>query len=78
MQVKELNVTVTYRVGLQGLEIPQDVYDELIEAYENNDEINAGSENKYLKASDWLSSNICESDCFDLSTQIDDLEVDED
>lgn len=78
MQVKELNVTVTYRVGLQNLEIPQDVYDELVEAQENNDEINAGADNKYLKASDWLSNNIRESDCFDLSTQIDDLEADED
>jgi hypothetical protein len=72
MIVKDLTVKVSYRVGYGGVEMPQEVYDQLVEAQENGDEIEMGGISKYPDAYEWLSNNIKERDCMDWSAEIDD------
>ena len=72
-KVKELNVKITYRVGLGDLNIPKKVKEQLIEACEKNEEINLQSI-KYGEAEEWLSDNIKEGDCFDWTAEIEDIE----
>jgi hypothetical protein len=71
MIVKDLTVKVSYRVGYGGVEMPQKVYDQLVEAQENGDEIEMGGISKYPDAYEWLSDNIKERDCMDWSAEID-------
>ena len=33
--IKNLTVTVTYTVGLEDIEVPEEVYDDLIENYDS-------------------------------------------
>ena len=70
--VSKLSVTVTYKVGLGGVEMPKKVYKQIIEAAEKGDEIE-GTSMKYPDAAEWLSSNIRERDCFDWKTEIDEV-----
>lgn len=65
MIVKDLTVKVSYRVGYDGVEMPQKVYDQLIKAQENGYEIQMGGISKYPDAFQWLSDNIKEGDCMD-------------
>ena len=67
--IKNLTVTVTYTVGLEDIEVPEEVYDDLIENYDSGawevpeDSIAAG----------WLADNIIEKDAMRWSYEIDDL-----
>jgi len=70
--VKNLSVTVTYKVGLGNVEMPENVYKQIVEAAEKGDEIE-GTGLKYTDAAEWLSSNIKERDCFDWNTEIDEV-----
>jgi hypothetical protein len=70
--IKNLTVTVTYSVGLVDVEMPEKVYDQIVDASENCDEINP-SGTEYLDAAEWLSSNVREADCMDWSIEIDDI-----
>ena len=72
MIVKDLKLKVSYRVGYGGVEMPREVYDQLVEAQENGDEIEMGGISKYPDAFEWLSNNIKERDCMDWSAEIDD------
>ncbi len=71
--VKELTVKITYRVGLIDVEMPQKVYDELVKASENIDEIDPSTGTKYGYAADWLGDNIKECDSFDWSAEIEEV-----
>lgn len=54
-----MTVTVTYTVGLTGVEVPDNVYDALVEY----DEIDTGTvtpDSDYYEALDWLGENIRE------------------
>lgn len=73
-KVKDLTVKVTYKVGLGNVEIPENVYDQLLEAYYSNEEIDT-SEIEKMEAAEWLSNNIKESDCMDWKAEIEELEV---
>ena len=69
--IKDLTVKVTYEVGLGGLEMPIEVYNEIQEADENGDEIDGmSSAVKYLKASEWLGKNIQERDCMEWKAEV--------
>ena len=70
--IKNLSVTVTYKVGLGNIKMPENIYAEIIEAIENCDSIKGVGE-KYQNASEWLSSNIRERDCFDWETNVDNI-----
>jgi len=71
--VKDLTVEVKYRVGLGSVEMPQEVYDQLIEATDNGDVIDPSGMPKYPEAAEWLSDNIRERDCMDWECEIEDI-----
>ncbi|ROI05473.1 hypothetical protein EGI16_03545 [Chryseobacterium sp. G0240] len=76
--IKKISVTVTYSVGLGEIKAPQNVIDELMKAYDNDDKLDAidtKTIQNYSNAIDWLSDNIKERDCYDHSVEITDLEV---
>jgi Ran GTPase-activating protein (RanGAP) involved in mRNA processing and transport len=69
--IKDLTVKVTYVVGLGDLEMPIEVYDQLMEADENGDDIDTMSGNrKYEEAAEWLSQNIRERDCMEWKAEV--------
>lgn len=53
-----VRVKVTYRVGLGDVEMPQKVYDQILEAEENGDVIDISDPRKYADAVDWLNDNL--------------------
>lgn len=68
--IKNLTVTVTYTVGLEDIEVPEEVYDDLIENYDNGVwEVPEDS-----IAAERLANNIVEKDAMNWSYEIDDLE----
>lgn len=71
-KVKDLTVKVTYRVGLGDVDMPDEVYNELAEAYDNGDELDPTRMN-YPKASEWLSDHIRESDCIDWEVELEEI-----
>jgi hypothetical protein len=72
MTVKNLTVTVTYTVGLGDVEMPQEVYEQLLEAHDNGNKIDPTMmiDNE---AEDWVTSKISERDCMDWECEIDDI-----
>jgi hypothetical protein len=73
VNVKDLTVSVTYRVGLGDVKMPHKVYKELIKAQEKGDDITMDGNTKYIEAYDWLSDNIKERDCMDWSVEIEEI-----
>ena len=69
-KLKSLSLTITYRVGYKGLEIPKEIYKQLLKAAENGDEIEI---HKYCDVADWMSSIVRERDCMDWKAEIDEL-----
>ena len=70
--VKDLSVTVKYKVGLGNIKMPEKVYKQIVEAAEKGNTIQ-GTGLKYSDAAEWLSDNIKERDCFEWETEIDDV-----
>lgn len=69
--IKDLTVKVTYEVGLGDLKMPIEVYNQIMEADENGDEIGTMSRNrKYEEAAEWLSQNIQERDCMEWKAEV--------
>ena len=71
--VKDLTISVKYRVGLGDVDMPQKVYDQLVEAAENGDEIEPMDSRKYADAAEWLSDNVKERDCMEWYAEVDDI-----
>lgn len=67
--IKNLTVTVTYTVGLGDIEVPEEVYDDLTEHYDNG----AWEVPEDSIATEWLAENIIEKDAMSWSYEIDDL-----
>lgn len=72
MKLKEITIKVTYEIGLGNVKIPKKAYKQLLEAYENGDEIEMQSD-KYPEAEEWILQNFKESDCMDWKSEITDL-----
>lgn len=72
MKVKDLDVKVKYEVGLGDLEMPENVYKQLVEACEDGYTIQWG-DSIYPEASEWLSDNIREQDACDGEIEITDI-----
>lgn len=70
--VKKIEVTVTYKVGLGNVKMPEKVYKQIVEAAENGNDIE-GDGLKYSDAAEWLTSNVKERDCFEWKTEIDEI-----
>ncbi len=68
-KIEDLWVKVSYEVRLGDLEMPQEVFSEIIEA--NGRDIDTmGGLDKYPKASEWLSENIEEADCMEWKAEV--------
>jgi hypothetical protein len=70
--VKDLQVTVTYKVGLGNVEMPKKAKEEIIDAAAKCKDIEMSS-NTYPFSAEWLMNNIKERDAFSWSVQIDDV-----
>lgn len=75
MNVDTLTVKITYRVGLGNVDVPENVYRQLVEAASNGDDIEMAGDKKYDDAYEWLVSNIEENDCMDWACEIEDISV---
>lgn len=73
MNVKNLTVTVKYRVTISNVEIDDEIFNQLKESHDDN-EILEPDMMEYLDAADWLSENIKEKDCWDWECKIDEIE----
>ena len=75
-EIKKINVTVTYKVGLGGIEAPLEVMKQLKKAFDYNVEINTDEfQNNYEDAYEWLVEKIKEKDCFSWSCEINSLKL---
>lgn len=74
-KIETLEVTVKYRVGLGGLNVPKKVIEQLESAVNNYKELGMDTrdDKRYAEATEWLIDNIKERDCFDWSAEIDDF-----
>jgi len=70
--IKDISVTVAYRVGLGGIEVSDEVFEQLNEIADNGTEVD-GTGMEYPEAIEWLRDNIKEGDCCDLQYEIQDL-----
>ena len=70
--IKDLSVTVTYSVGLGGVEVSEKVFEQLNEIADNGTEVD-GTGMEYPEATEWLRDNIKESDCCELKYLIENL-----
>jgi hypothetical protein len=71
--VENLTVEVTYRVQLGNINMPDEVYDELISASLN--EVGIGdSQQGTMNAYCWLNDNISEDDAIDWFAEIIDID----
>lgn len=55
MKINSLRVSVTYKVGLGGIDIPENIYQDLVDAQNSGEPIDAFN---YAEAHIWLSKNI--------------------
>ena len=51
----------------------QKVYDQIVEAAENGDDIDPSDPRKYADAANWLLDNISERDCMDWDAEIEEV-----
>jgi len=72
-EVNNLQVKVTYKVGLGDIEMPDKVHEQLTKAAESGDEIEMGSSEKYPEAYEWIIDNIRQGDCFDFTAEVEDI-----
>ena len=74
MKVAYLTIKVTYKVGLGDVEMPKEVYEQLLLASEKWDEIDPTMmKEEYREAADWLHENIKEADCMDWVAEVDEI-----
>lgn len=73
VNVENLTVKITYRVGLGDVDIPENVYQQLVEAANNGDDIEMEGKKRYYDAYEWLVSNIEENSCMDWACEIEDI-----
>ena len=67
--VKRLSIEVTYTVEFAEIDIPDNVYEQLLQAVKNDDKIDPSMLN-YPEASNWVADNIRERDCMEWSAEI--------
>lgn len=73
--IKNITVKVTYWVGLIDVEVPDDVYQSLMDC----EGMNLSGDNMSIdcadaKAIEWLSYNLHEDDAYDFEFEIEDIE----
>lgn len=68
-KIVDLSVTVTYTVNYKDIEVPEDVYEQMME---NSEFSSDDMENQ--EAFDWLVHNIEQEDALNWSYEVDDIE----
>ncbi len=71
--VDELEISVTYTVNLSEVEIPEDIYQELLESYEEGEFINEDI-SSHSKTADWVKANILMEDRYEWIANVRDIE----
>ena len=72
--IKDLNVTVTYTVGLGDVEVPEKVFEQLDKMAQYGITIGLGNSEEYEEVFGWLRDNIREDDAMDWEYEV---EIDE-
>ena len=79
--IKDLQVKITYTVGLNNVEVLDEMYDALAEIYDdkngfvpNPDECFIKGERHLENVSEWISENISENDAMDWEAEIESFE----
>lgn len=72
--IKDLNVTVTYTVGLGGVEVPDKVFEQLDKMAKYGITVGLGNSDEYEEVFGWLIDNIREDDAMDWEYEV---EIDE-
>lgn len=73
-KIETLEVTVKYRVGLGGLDVPKKVFEQLSQAIDDGKSLGTDTQiGQYEDATSWLMDKIRERDCMDWECEIDDL-----
>lgn len=69
-KIENMTVTVTYTVGLTGVEVPDNVYDAILE-YDKIDTGTITPDNDYYEALDWLADHVDESNADEVNYEVD-------
>lgn len=73
--VKNLEISVTYSVGLSDVEIEEHVLNGLLSACDKGKTLNGESKNEEENyAFEWVLDNILFRDAFEISCEVDDIE----
>ena len=73
IKTRTIAVKVTYEVELSDIEMPEDVFDELLDAMSEFNEIGIGTI-EYPKAAAWILQNIKEKESYSWAASIEDME----
>lgn len=75
-KINNINVKVTYYVGLGNIKAPIEVINQLEDAAENFKTLNLDTrdDDSYRLATEWLIDNIKERDCCDWECEIEDMD----
>lgn len=74
IKVEDLTIKVSYTVGLGNVQMPEEVYRQLLDAAENFKELDVtGGSRDHQEAAEWLVENIKEKDCCDWSAEVDEI-----
>ena len=72
---KELSIKVTYSVDLSEVEIPEEIAEQMGQAYDRRERICLWRPFKYPKLEQWLINHVEEEDSEDLEYEIEILEA---
>lgn len=75
-KIEDITVKVTYTVSLSDIEVSDDLYEAICNSYDNGYKLGSDvdyEEKDANRATDWISSNIKESDAMDWEYEIEDL-----
>lgn len=73
MKIENLEIQVTYSVGLGNIEMPEKIKRQLEEIAEDFDGLDGLSCHNYPEADSWLKANIIERDCFRLKYEVEQI-----
>lgn len=76
-KINNINVKVTYYVGLGNIKAPTEVINQLNDAADNSKtlDLNTRNDYDYSLATEWLIDNIKERDCCDWECEIEDIDA---
>lgn len=76
-KINNINVKVTYYVGLGNIKAPTEVINQLNDAADNSKtlDLNTRNDDDYSLATEWLIDNIKERDCCDWECEIEDIDA---